>query len=71
MSSVGYGDTVASTPVGRFFAILAALGGIYVTGVIVGVQRQFMKLDQSGVEAVATLSKQKKAINAIIAACRY
>ena len=49
MSSVGYGWQIASTPVGRFFGIVAAFLGVYITGVVVGVQRQFLQLDSRGV----------------------
>lgn len=37
MTTVGYGDEVASTPIGRFFAIITILAGAYIMSIVIAV----------------------------------
>lgn len=38
MTTVGYGDIVTSTPVGRFVAIIAIMSGSYIMSIVIAVQ---------------------------------
>jgi len=37
MTTVGYGDEVTSTPVGRFIAIVTILAGAYIMSIVIAV----------------------------------
>jgi len=52
MTTVGYGDVVARTPVGRFIAIGMFFSGAYLTALLIAVQSNLLSLKESGKSAI-------------------
>jgi len=52
MTTVGYWDEVASTPIGRFFAIITILAGAYIMSIVIAVQASIFQLNSVGKQAV-------------------
>lgn len=70
MTTVGFGDVVARTPVGRFITIGIIFAGAYLTALTIAVQANLLSLKESGKEAMITTTEQKSAIDLIVAALR-
>jgi len=70
MTTVGFGDVVARTPVGRFITIGIIFAGAYLTALSIAVQANLLSLKESGKEAMITTTEQKSAIDLIVAALR-
>jgi hypothetical protein len=52
MTTVGYGDVVVNTPVGRFIAIMMIFAGAYLTALLIAVQSNLLALRESGKSAI-------------------
>ncbi len=46
MTTVGYGETVAATPMGRFITIILILAGSYIMSIVIAVQASFFSLSE-------------------------
>jgi hypothetical protein len=57
MTTVGYGDEVASTPLGRFLAIFTILSGAWIMSIVIAVQTSLFQLDSAGKKSLVTLSE--------------
>lgn len=57
MTTVGYGDEVASTPLGRFLAIFTILSGAWIMSIVIAVQTSLFQLDSAGKKSIVTLSE--------------
>jgi voltage-gated potassium channel len=71
MSTVGYGDVVASTPMGRFITIIMIFSGAYLTTLLIAVQASLLSLQETGKSAIVEVTEQKSALGAIVAALRF
>ena len=70
MTTVGYGDVVVNTPVGRFIAILMIFTGAYLTALLIAVQSNLLSLRESGKSAIVQSTEQKSALDLIVAGLR-
>jgi len=52
MTTVGYGDVVARTPVGKTIAIGMIFAGAYLTALLIAVQSNLLSLKDSGKSAI-------------------
>ena len=52
MTTVGYGDTITTTPVGRFIDIITILMGAYIMSIVIAVQSSLFQLNQVGKQAL-------------------
>lgn len=52
MTTVGYGDVVVNTPVGRFIAIVMIFTGAYLTALLIAVQSNLLSLTDTGKYAI-------------------
>jgi len=71
ISTVGYGDRVPTTPVGRFVTIVAIIWGAYLMALFIAVQSQLLALSDTEKETMIEASEQKSALSAIVAALRF
>jgi hypothetical protein len=71
ISTVGYGDRVPSTPVGRFVTIVAVLAGAYLMALLIAVTSQLLALSKTEKETLIEATEQKSALSAIVAALRF
>jgi voltage-gated potassium channel Kch len=70
MTTVGYGDVVVNTPVGRFIAIFMIFTGAYLTALLIAVQSNLLSLRESGKSAIVQSTEQKSALDLIVAGLR-
>lgn len=52
MTTVGYGDVTAVTPVGRFLTIVMIFTGLYLTALLIAVQSNLLSLKEEGKSAI-------------------
>jgi hypothetical protein len=71
MSTVGYGGIVASTFPGRVLAIIAILFGAFILSLIVSVIAAGFELNDDQADTIVTITEQKSAVRAVVAAMRY
>jgi RNA-binding protein YlmH len=71
MTTVGYGDVVVNTPVGRFIAITMIFTGAYLTALLIAVQSNLLSLTDTGKFAIVQSTEQKTALDVIVAALRF
>jgi len=70
MTTVGYGDVVVNTPVGRFITIMMIFAGVYLTALLIAVQSNLLALKESGKSAIVRSTEQKSALDVIVAGLR-
>jgi uncharacterized membrane protein YqhA len=61
MSSVGYGNMMPSTPVGRFLSMCSAIFGAFILGLLVTIVTVAFALAESEIETVKSITEQKRA----------
>ena len=71
MTTVGYGDMVASTAIGRKIAILTIVSGAYIITLIIAVQSSLFQMTKESQKNLNNMAEQKAALRAICAAMRY
>ncbi len=71
MTTVGYGDTVAETPIGRLITVITILSGAFIMSIVIAVQASLFQLNRQGKQALIEVTTQKTALLAIVAAIRY
>jgi voltage-gated potassium channel len=71
MSSVGYGNMMPSTPVGRFLSMSAAIFGAFILGLLVTIIGVAFALKDNEIEAVKSVTEQKRAARCIVTALQY
>lgn len=71
MTSVGYGDLVAVTPIGRGITILATILGALYLALMVALVTGWLTLDQKQALAMHKVKDQIKCGKSIVAALRY
>jgi hypothetical protein len=57
MTTVGYGDVVASTSMGRFVAIMTIMAGAYIMSIVIAVQSSFFELSRDGKIAIKDVTE--------------
>ena len=62
MTSVGYGDIVATTHMGRGFAIAAIINGAFLLALLVGLISSWFKLDDTKQTTIKNIEMQNLAI---------
>jgi hypothetical protein len=70
MTTVGYGDMCASTPVGRFIAIVTIMMGSWIMAIVIAVQASLFELGKEEQLSIRDVSRQRGAVKVIIAALR-
>ena len=70
MTTVGYGDMCASTPVGRFVAIFTIMVGSWIMAIVIAVQASLFELGKEEQLSIRDVSRQRGAVKVIIAALR-
>lgn len=62
MLTVGYGNIVASTPVGRTFAVMAILAGAFLLSLLVGLILALFELPIEQEKSVSMIEEQRLAV---------
>ena len=65
MTSVGYGGIIASTPIGRFFAIVSALVGAFLLSLLVAIITDWFIMVENQQSAIHRMSKDSAAGNTV------
>lgn len=65
MTSVGYGDIVASTHIGRCFAIIAIISGAFMTALLVGQVVNWFTLEANKEKAINKIQESRLAVKTI------
>ena len=68
MSSVGYGNMMPSTYVGRFLVMMGAVVGAFILGLMVTIIGLAFALSDNQVDALITVTERKRAAACIRAA---
>lgn len=71
MASVGYGNIVASTHIGRACAFLAIINGAFLLALLVGLIIDWFKLDSNKIQTLNKISEERLAIKSVKAALDY
>jgi len=71
MTTVGYGDVFAVSPLGRMISIINALWGAFVISLLVGSISGIFNLHENQKKAVADICKQKQAASSIRTSIQY
>jgi hypothetical protein len=71
MTSVGYGDIVATTHMGRGFAIAAIINGAFLLALLVGLISSWFKLDDTKQTTIKNIEMQNLAILSVRASLEY
>ena len=71
MSSVGYGDIIACTPIGRFLAMTSVVVGAFLLSLMVTLTTSWFNIDDQSVGAVDKMQKDSLAVDTIRTALQY
>lgn len=71
MTSIGYGDVLPSTKIGRGLACCCAIWGAFMMSLVVGVISKALFLSENDKGVVDKYIEEKKAANLIISAFKY
>lgn len=71
MLTVGYGNIVASTPLGRTFILFAIIVGSFLLALLVGLIMDWFDLTEEKIKALHEISERSFAVKSITAALQY
>lgn len=71
MSGVGYGDMIATTPIGRFISICCVILGAFLLSLMVAITTAWFRMDSLQMDAIHKMQKDKLAVECIRTSLQY
>lgn len=65
MTSVGYGNIIATTPLGRFVTIITAFVGAFLLSLLVAIITEWFNMEERQTEAITSMQKDIQAARAV------
>ena len=71
MSSVGYGNIISTTPLGRFVTIIIAIVGAFLLSLLVAIITDWFVMAESQTDAIEKMEKDKCAVDFVKCGLRF
>jgi len=71
MSSVGYGNIISTTPLGRFVTIIIAISGAFLLSLLVAIITDWFVMAESQTDAIEKMEKDKCAVDFVKCGLRF
>ena len=71
MTSVGYGNIIATTPVGRFVTLIAAIIGAFYLAIMVALVTEWLTLEPKQALCMHKIKDQQACGKSVLAALKY